>query len=159
MNVPKGKQVDHIDGNSFDTRKYNMRICTAFENGANKSMSYCNSSGVKGVGWDNTNQKWIAYIRHNYKFKHLGYYDNFEDAVTARRKVEIEIQGEFSRDYGDSESIDNTTIPTGRKINHNKIACNQCIHWNKNNDRICEILNIKTSHSRKCEEFKRKEGY
>lgn len=110
INAPKGFQVDHKDGNTLNTRKENLRICTALENGKNRSLCVKNKSGVKGVRWSDKiiTPKWHAYIKNNDKFHSLGYYDKFEDAVEARRQGEIKYQGEYSRDYGEETSNDST---------------------------------------------------
>lgn len=44
-----------------------------------------NSSGHKGVYWDNTHKKWVAHLTLRGKKKSLGYYDNLTDAVEARK--------------------------------------------------------------------------
>lgn len=52
-----------------------------------------NTSGFKGVFWNNQRQKWQAHIMFNYKTKHLGFYDNIVDAAKAHRQGTIEIWG------------------------------------------------------------------
>lgn len=100
MNVEKGLQVDHIEGDTFDMRKDKLRICTALENGQNKALSVRGTCGIKGVCWDKRTEKWIAHIRFNYHHKTLGYFDTIEEATECRKQAEIKYQGEFSRDYG-----------------------------------------------------------
>lgn len=99
MNAPKGLQVDHIEGNTLDTRKSKLRICTSLENGQNKALSVRGTCGIKGVCWDKRTEKWIAHIRVNYHHKTLGYFDTIEEAAECRRQAEIKYQGDFSRDY------------------------------------------------------------
>ena len=101
--TPKGLITDHIDGNTLNTRKENLRTCTYKDNGKNKIMPVTNKSGVKGVYWDYhlKTPKWKAFIKENDVYYHLGYFVDFDDAVKARRDAEIRIQGEFSRDFGD----------------------------------------------------------
>jgi len=166
MNTPKGLQTDHISGDTLDTRKLNMRICTVKENGKNRSLCVQNKSGAKGVYWDNhmPTPKWRANIKKNDKTYHLGYYDNFDDAVEARKQAEIRFQGEFSRDYGNIESDLSFYDKNGerinkRKMNTSKIACNHCVYWNKNNDKVCEITLKQKGYWNKCNNFLRKEGY
>jgi hypothetical protein len=98
-NTQKGFVTDHIDGNTLNTRKSNLRQCTRAENGRNRAISANNSSGVNGVCYDNTNKKWIAYIKYNLKLKMLGYFDTIEDATKAREKAEDEYFGEYTRNY------------------------------------------------------------
>jgi len=89
--------VDHIDGDGFDNRDYNLRVCTHKENIRNAKLSVANTSGYKGVSWKKDKCIWKAYITVDYKQIHLGYYDDIEDAVKARKEAEIKYFGEFKR--------------------------------------------------------------
>lgn len=97
-NCPDDLMPDHINGRPTrnDNRKSNLRICTNQENSMNSAISNKNTSGVIGVSWDKTRNKWAAYICYNSKTIHLGRYDNFEDAVRARLIAEKEHFEEFS---------------------------------------------------------------
>lgn len=86
LNPPKGLTVDHINRNTLDNRKENLRICTQFINNQNQSH---NKSGKVGVCFINREKKYMAYIRVNGKMINLGTYKNFEDAVKSRIKAEI----------------------------------------------------------------------
>lgn len=92
MNAPKGKSVDHINAitdEENDNRKSNLRVCTQSQNRQNyKGVNPNNTSGYIGVTWDKVHNKWFAHIRVNWKQKNLGYYDNIEDAIAARKAGE-----------------------------------------------------------------------
>lgn len=92
--------VDHINHMKNDNRKNNLRIASRTENNRNVQLSSNNTSGTTGVRWHKVCEKWIANITVNKKLLHLGYYDNFEDAVSARKEAEEKYFGEFS--YGNS---------------------------------------------------------
>ena len=47
-----------------------------------------NTSGVKGVSWNERDKKWAAIIGFQGKYYRLGYFDNKEDAVLARKMAE-----------------------------------------------------------------------
>lgn len=64
----------------------------------NSGLSSNNTSGVTGVHWDKLNKKWKAQIGYNYKRIQLGSFDNFEDAVAARKQAEEKYFGEYSYD-------------------------------------------------------------
>lgn len=92
--------VDHICGENTknDNRKYNLRLATPSQNNMNKKIQSNNTSGVAGVYWANSKSKWCACITVNKKKFHLGYYDNFEDAVKARKEAEEKYFGEYAYD-------------------------------------------------------------
>lgn len=91
------KVVDHINGNTLDNRKCNLRICSQAENSRNAKIGKNNTSGYKGVYWDKFNNKWVAQIKINYKHKNLGRYLEKEDAYKAYCEAAIKYHGEFAR--------------------------------------------------------------
>lgn len=82
------ENVDHINRNGLDNQRSNLRPATNKENCENRGMFKHNTSGYKGVSWHKQHSKWMAYIKHNSKHIHLGYFDKIEDAVKARKTAE-----------------------------------------------------------------------
>jgi len=85
---PKG-QIDHINHDRTDNRIKNLRVVSHKENGRNQKLGSNNTSGVNGVHWDKARKKWKAIIKVNYKNIQLGRFDNFFDAVCARKSADI----------------------------------------------------------------------
>lgn len=81
--------VDHIDGNPLNCRRENMRIVSQSENTRNSSIGRRNTSGVMGVCFHTRIGRWQVRIGHNDKEIHIGYFDSFSDAVSARKQAEI----------------------------------------------------------------------
>lgn len=90
--------IDHINNNKFDNRKSNLRLVTRSQNFMNKDKQSNNTSGVTGVYWDKSRNKWMAAIQVNGKQINLGRYDNKKDAVVARKHAENKYFGEYSFD-------------------------------------------------------------
>lgn len=85
---PEG-QIDHINGNREDNRLSNLRDIPRAENQRNMKRSVRNSSGVVGVHYTKTLNKWQATIRANGKSKYLGVFRTKEEAAAARAKAEL----------------------------------------------------------------------
>ena len=102
MESPDGYDVDHINGHGskWDNRKCNLRICSHMQNSWNHKLSVKNTSGYNGVSWNNILGKWHAYINYNNNRINIGYFENIEDAIEARKQAEIKYYGEYSREYG-----------------------------------------------------------
>ena len=95
MNCPEDKVVDHINHNSLDNRKCNLRVCNSSQNNANKGIQSNNTSGYTGVCWYKAGSKWQVSIKVNYKSIFLGYYDDLEEAIKVRKEAEIKYFGEY----------------------------------------------------------------
>lgn len=90
--------VDHINGNTLDNRKENLRLCTNQENIRNCKVPKNNKSGHKGVYWCESRNKWSAQITIDNKTIALGRFDNIEDAIKCRNEASLKHYGEFSRE-------------------------------------------------------------
>ena len=58
-----------------------------------------NSSGHNGVYWNKKSQKWVAQITFKGITHYLGSFEKIQDAVTARKKAEDRMYGEFLEWY------------------------------------------------------------
>ncbi len=54
-----------------------------------------NASGVRGVYFDRRSGKWRARLRFRGQLMNFGSYENFNDAVKARREAEALYYGEY----------------------------------------------------------------
>jgi len=100
--LPKD-QIDHINGNGCDNRIANLRLATSAENSKNMRKSVLNTSGITGVSWLSSAKKWMAGIKINRKSYNLGTYNNFNDAVIARKMAEYDLG--FHRNHGETRPL------------------------------------------------------
>src|SRR5574341_376539 len=84
-NAPSGLVVDHINHNTLDNRRANLRVVSAFENRQNLKGPFANnrSSGVRGVSWHKIDQVWIAqYTKYGKRF-YVGRFKTLKEAEKA----------------------------------------------------------------------------
>ncbi len=94
MDVDDGTKVDHINNNSLDNQKENLRKATDQENARNKSKQEGTSSGYKGV--TKVKNRWKASMSIDNKDIHIGYYDTEKEAADAYDKATKKEFGEFA---------------------------------------------------------------
>jgi hypothetical protein len=95
--VPYGVEVDHVNRNTLDNRKSNLRPSSRTENNRNQGVRSDSASGYKGVYWHSGDQKWNVYISIGNKKKvFLGGYNNPSDAAVAYDIGAITYFGEFA---------------------------------------------------------------
>ena len=82
-------QVDHISGDTADNRIANLRTVTNQENGLNQKLARNNTSGVCGVFWDKSFDRWVAKIKVAGKQMHIGCFIDKSDAIVARKSAEV----------------------------------------------------------------------
>ena len=76
------EEVDHINHDTLDNRRSNLRICAHQENLCNQK-SVRGSSAYKGVYWHKSTRKWAAQLKfHQYQL-YLGRHDTEYDAACA----------------------------------------------------------------------------
>lgn len=92
-----GKVVDHINGNTLDNRKINLRLCTNDENLRNRKINKNCKSGVKGVRWHKSSKKWLAQISYNREMMYLGSFDDINDAALAYSEASKKYHGAYGR--------------------------------------------------------------
>ncbi len=103
-----GKWCDHIDRNTLNNRKKNLRETTPLENSHNVSRRKDNTSGVTGVYYNKEYGFWCATISVNHKRLWLGCFNEKEDAIKARLEAEVKYYGDYpsQRDLFDKYQID-----------------------------------------------------
>lgn len=95
----QGKFVDHINGDTKDNRRSNLRSCRPADNARNcaqtDSDNYTNP--FKGVYYVESAKKYQAALTFNYKKINLGRFWSPEEAAHAYNKGAIKYFGEFAR--------------------------------------------------------------
>jgi len=84
IEVPYGMVTDHINHDSMDNRKANLRPATHSQNTCHRRKpSHAKTSKYKGVSWKKSKRKWQAQIGFQKKDIYLGYFENEIDAAKA----------------------------------------------------------------------------
>lgn len=89
-------EIDHSNLDKLDNRWENLRLSSRSGNNTHKFASKNNSSGQKGVSWNKKNERWKVSISSNGNRFHLGFFENFDEAVCAYRAAAEVHHGEFA---------------------------------------------------------------
>ena len=100
MGLDLTNEIDHVDGNGLNNRRNNLRAATTAQNQRNQGIDRRNKSGVKGVWWVGSQQKWRAGITVDRKRYYLGSFSSKEDAAAAYDMAAARLHGEFARPNG-----------------------------------------------------------
>lgn len=100
--------VDHINHNTLDNRKCNLRIVTKAQN-----MMNSNFKGVSPNGC-----KWYAHIRINQKMLNLGNYLDEEEALYARWYAEQVLFKEYAYPKPEPEILESRKSQIQEYVNH-----------------------------------------
>lgn len=92
----KNLVVDHINHNTLDNRKSNLRVCTKADNSRNCILPKHNTSGFKGVWQDKRNGTWKACLSILGCNKHVGTFFTKEEAARAYDEAAKKHYGEFA---------------------------------------------------------------
>lgn len=96
----KGEQppkiLDHINNDKLDNRIENLRGVTQNQNQYNSKIPKNNTSGIKGVSFIKSLNKWRARLRLNNKRIHIGLFTDLEDAANAVRETRQKLHGNYT---------------------------------------------------------------
>lgn len=95
LNAPKNLFVDHIDGNTLNNQKSNLRLCTNMENLRNSKIYKSNTTGYKGV-WKHRNL-YYARLRMNKKCIYSKSYQSIKEAAYQYNILALKYFGKFSK--------------------------------------------------------------
>ncbi len=97
MKPPKGRVVDHINGNRCDNTRANMRNVTRRENLQNTGKRAGTASIYKGVAYDKRVVKWNVQIGWSGTTAHAGPFEDEAEAARAYDRMAVELFGENAR--------------------------------------------------------------
>lgn len=92
-----GKHTDHINGNTLDNRRSNLRVCLPVENWRNQKKHKNNTTGFKGVYRAGKSSKFKAQIGGPNNRIYLGTFSTAEQASAAYEAKAKELYGQFAR--------------------------------------------------------------
>ncbi len=99
--IMHGKQpvpmLDHIDGDQLNNRIENLRPITVSQNQRNTKLRKDSTSGIKGVSWISTKNRWSGQVWHLRKLYHAGDFKDKDECAAAVRELRESLHGEFAR--------------------------------------------------------------
>ncbi len=97
LNAKSNEYVDHINMDTRDERRENLRICSWSENNCNKVLQSNNTSGYKGVSFHRLSRKYMASLWKDGKHHYGGLHETKEQAALAYDELAREYHGTFAR--------------------------------------------------------------
>lgn len=81
-------EVDHIDHDTKNNRFKNLRLVISLDNAKNKPQRRDNTSGITGVSFDKSTNKWVVRIKNNEgKYANRGRFNTLGEAKQARDRA------------------------------------------------------------------------
>lgn len=90
MDCPDGMVIDHLDRNTLNNRKNNIRVCTNLENQQNKGIYQRSLNKLKGAYYRTDGDYWYSTLVMNKKHIWLGVFKTELEAHTAYVKAKKE---------------------------------------------------------------------
>lgn len=105
LDIPLDKKGDHVNGNTLDNRKENLRICNSLGNAQNSKKRKDNTTGFKGVSLISRISKgkrvypgtYRVIINSGNKSIHIGVFPTIIEAARAYDRAAKKHHGEFAR--------------------------------------------------------------
>lgn len=97
MGNPDNMMIDHINGDSLDNRRKNLRFATARINAKNKDFNLNKKNTFVGVGKQTPAGKFVAQIQIEGHHFNIGHFDSEIDAARIRDAIDVIVNGQHAK--------------------------------------------------------------
>jgi len=91
------EMIDHVDSDTTNNRIENLRPCNKAKNSFNSKMPITNTSGTKGVRWNELNNNWRVTFRSHGETIEVGSFTDKAEAILENSLAREKHHGEFAR--------------------------------------------------------------
>ena len=92
----KSEYVDHIDHDTLNNKKYNLRLASNSNNNKHRGkINTNNTSGYRNVCWVSSKEQWCVQLQINGKCVRFGYFDDVHEAG----KLAEEMRKKYYKEY------------------------------------------------------------
>lgn len=111
IDIPNDAVIDHLDGDTENNSRDNLRVTTQSINCKNTVRKKSNTSGVTGINWNNASGSFVVRKQLNGKRVYLGHRKTLAEAKELLDShTDIILADGYTKRHGKDRS---TTIPNG----------------------------------------------
>ena len=96
--IPKGLQIDHINGDGSDNRIENLRLSTPSQNSTNRVRKCKKTSNFRNVWYRGDRNKWVSSFVYGGKNYWVGTFETEQEAYLEYERFARKVVGEFFKE-------------------------------------------------------------
>lgn len=137
----KNLYIDHINGDRFDNRRSNLRVCSRLENAKNRRVSKNSKCGFRGVNAKTDRDYFVAQIRVDKRYIYLGASYSMEDCARMYNYAARELHGKFAKYnnvfplFPEKYTLENI-LPITNKSGY------RGVHWCKTSNKWVVVISV-----------------
>jgi len=97
MDAKKHEYVDHIDHDTLNNKRYNLRLASNSNNNKHRGkINTNNTSGYRNVCWVSSKEQWRVQLQINGKCVRFGDFDDVDEAGTLAEEMRKKYYKEYA---------------------------------------------------------------